>query len=83
MIRMTYAQFRNIGTGRIKAVLPIELTADGEPFAVVSKPEDVIVIKDMHPRVLHMLRAIELKARMGMPKIAVLTAEEVKESLGE
>jgi len=52
----------------VLALLPIKITSDGEIVAVMAKPDDIIVVQDLHPRVRNMLKALEAKARMGMRK---------------
>ena len=83
MIQMTYANFRLVGTKKIQEMLPMQLTADGVPFAVIHRPEDVIVIEDMHPGIIKRLRGLELMARKGMTPIKKVKAEDVKEPSGE
>ena len=48
--------------------MPCTILSDGEPIAVLSKAEDVIVISDLHIRVRNQLRAREAVVRRGMPK---------------
>lgn len=48
--------------------LPLLITYENEPLVYVAKPEDVIPLTDLHPRVRTMLKALEAKARVGMPK---------------
>lgn len=60
--------FRSLTVEKMRGLMPFTLLADGEPIAVVSKAEDVIVISDMHPRVRIQFKAKEAMIRRGMPK---------------
>ena len=60
--------FRSLTVEKMREAMPFTLLADGEPIAVVSKAEDVIVISDMHPRVRIQFKAKEAVIRRGMPK---------------
>ena len=50
----------------LKELMPLKITADGEIFAVMADPEDIIVVGDLHPRVQIQLKAKEKLARSGM-----------------
>ena len=65
------------GAPKVKALCPIMVTVDGEPAFIVCQEEDVILISDLHIRVRNMLRAMEKRARVGMPADVMITAETV------
>ena len=68
MQQMAISEFRSAGWIRIKSLLPVEILVDGKVEAILSRDEDVIVISDLHPRMRNMLKAMEKKARFGMPR---------------
>jgi len=61
------SDFHRMRKDEVLGVLPALITIEGEVEMVIVKPSDIIVIGDMHPRVQAQLRALEQKARMGMP----------------
>ena len=65
------------GATNLKSLLPLEVLYDGELAFVLCNVEDVIVVSDLHIRVRNMLKALEKKARGGMPKAEKITAEKV------
>ncbi len=60
----------------IKTHLPLQVTMEGEATFVFEHVDNVITLSDLHPRIQTMLRAIERKARLGMPKAEQLYMRE-------
>jgi len=56
------------GATKIGTLLPVAVLVDGESKFVICNKDDVIVLTDLHIRVRNMLRALEKRARAGMPK---------------
>jgi hypothetical protein len=57
------------GVAGLSEVLPLQIVVNCEPIFVLDKVDSVVVLSDLHPRVQHRLRGIELRARSGMPKV--------------
>lgn len=72
MNQISWSGAYKLGAKGLKDKLPVEITVDGEPMFVVCNKDDVIVTSDLHIRVRNMLRAMEKRARIGMPKPIVL-----------
>lgn len=71
MKAINYSELKKLFAPQPKAesiaeLLPLTILLNGTPIMMLSKIEDVINLKDMHPRVQHQLRANENKARVGM-----------------
>jgi len=60
------ADFRRMSKEQMDEAVPLVITYDGEPTFVLTKPDGVVVVEDLHPRVRNMLRALEKRARAGM-----------------
>ena len=76
---MSRTQFLQLPIEEAKSILPLVLTYNGEAVMLCAKPEDFIFLGDMHPRIKHMLKAMEARARVGMPKDnQVLDNQELK-----
>ena len=67
MNTISLSEFKALGSAKIKELLPLTIFVDGEPEMVVDKPENVITLSDLHPRVQNRLRGQEQLARAGMP----------------
>ncbi len=52
----------------LKEQLPILITSDGEPIAVLSDPNKIIAIDDMSIIQQRRMKALEAIIRLGMPK---------------
>lgn len=65
---LTFSKLIQLGGSKIAKLLPATITVDGEEKFIISKAEDVIVIADHHIRVQNMLKAVDKRARAGMPK---------------
>lgn len=70
---LTFSKLVQLGGSKIAKLLPATITVDGEPKFIICKEEDVIVIGDHHIRVRNMLKAMDKKARAGMPKPTRIT----------
>lgn len=68
MHTMTRKDFCILRKDEIVPLFPIILTHETEPIAIVCRPEDVVYLKDLHPRVQVQFRAMEANVRRGMPK---------------
>lgn len=68
MNTISKSDFLHLPNENAKAILPVILLFDGEPYALVCLPEDVLYIKDMHPRVQIQFKAREAQVRQGMAK---------------
>ena len=60
------SEIRKRTVGELQELMPLKMLADGEPFAILVKPNDVIVLADLHPAVRYKLRAREQLARSAM-----------------
>lgn len=76
MNTVTQSEFSRMTMDEKREIVPAILTADGEDFAMIVQPQDVVVISDLHPRVRNMIKNMELKARAGMPKPIKVFKEE-------
>lgn len=65
---ITFSKLVQLGGNKVAKLLPATVTVDGESKFIISKAEDVIVIADHHIRVQNMLKAMDKRARAGMPK---------------
>jgi hypothetical protein len=78
---VTWTDFEKLvsrsSTEKISALFPILITANGSPFAILEKPERVLALSDLHPRMQHILRAREAIARAGKPSPVRLLMDEV------
>lgn len=74
------ADLRLITNPELKEILPVILLGNGEPVCVLVKPEDVVVIGDMHPAVRRQFKAKERLVRNGMVNKSYLpvTLEEIR-----
>lgn len=77
MNTITFSTFSHTGANKVGKLLPAIITVDGEPAFIIGKAEDIIVISDLHIRVRNMLKALEKRARAGMPKPVKITTEMV------
>ncbi len=77
MKQINWKALINMGAFKIKKLLPLEVTVDGEPSYIVCNVADVIVVSDLHIRVRNMLKAQEKRARMGMPAVEKVTVEDI------
>jgi len=68
MKTIAYSDFGKLGGEQLKTCMPAIVTYDGKPVGVFCSLDGVIVIEDLHIRVQNMLKALEKRARMGMPK---------------
>jgi len=78
MKEMSLSEFRRLTVQESKDVLPLILTAEGTPFAVIGKIDELIILSDLHIRVQNQLRALEQKVRLSMPAPVKIFADEVK-----
>ncbi len=67
MREVAFSDFSRMKAAEMPSLMPMIVTVNSIPTFLVDKMENIIVLSDLHPRVQHMLRAIENKARMGMP----------------
>ncbi len=81
MNTMSLGEFKRLRVESIEAVLPLGITVEGAPAWVITRQEDVIVVKDLHIRVRNMLRMQEKKARMGMDAGKQIFADDVQEPM--
>ncbi len=65
---VSWSTFRKMTTDKVAELLPLTIVANGEPFIVLDRPTNIMVLGDLHIRVRNMLRAMETRARAGMPK---------------
>ena len=78
MNKISRAEFDKLSGEEAKKVMPVVLTLNGQPMAICLEPKDAIFLGDLHPRVRNMLKAMEARARVGMPKDVQTDAEELK-----
>lgn len=67
MNETTLTDIRRLSVAQINDLVPLVLTANGEPVFIIEKLENVIALSDLHINVRHQLRAQEQKARVGLP----------------
>ena len=69
MKKISWKELRTAPLEELKKVMPAIVEYNGEPVGVFANLDGVIVIEDLHPRVQHILKAHETRARMGMPPV--------------
>ena len=79
MRTLAIGQIRKLNATEIRDLLPVMMTYENEPFAMLCNPEDIVVIADMHPTVRRQFRAKEAQVRAGMPKDMKLEATNMRE----
>jgi len=77
MNQISVSEFRKLSLLAMRAIKPVIVTFDGDPVGIFCDPAKIIVIEDLHPRVQIQLRALEKKARSGMPRTEKVVAAEV------
>lgn len=65
------------GADKLMSVLPLTVIVRDKPAFVIDKVGEVICLSDMHPRMKNMIRAMENRARMGMPKVERVDLEQL------
>jgi len=68
MREMSAADFRKATKAVIKSMLPAAITYEGVVEFIACRPEDIIVVSDLHISVRNALKAQEGRIRAGMPK---------------
>lgn len=76
MRNIMWADFRKLTKGKVTENLPLCVNTEDRnpegwrqiPFLVVGRPEEIIILSDLHPVMQAKLRNIELQARSAMPK---------------
>ena len=76
MNRITWREVQTTKSSQIAESLPLEVTSSGEVIGYLVRPEDAIVISDLHPAVRAQLKAREALARQGMPKPVPVVPKE-------
>lgn len=51
MKTITFGEMKRMDGEEFKALMPVTITFNGEAIAIMDKPENVIVVGDLHPRV--------------------------------
>ena len=74
MRTIALSDFRRYGKDEVTNLLPILITIEGEVKIVAAKPDEIIVLSDLHPRVRTMLKMLERRARAGMPPMEKIYA---------
>lgn len=78
---MSLSEFRKLRIETLDASVPLHISVEGTPRYIFCRKEDVIPVADLHIRVRNKLRALEKRARMGMPEDKQIFADEVQELL--
>ena len=68
MQRLPMSKLKSMPAQEIEEAVPLMITVDMADRFVLCKPEDIIYIGDLHPRVKNSFKAIEQKVRVGMPQ---------------
>jgi len=76
MNQVSWSELRRISAANVVPQLPLEVLVDGTPTFVLSGIDDAIVVSDLHVRVKNKLRAMERRARAGMPKPVRIDVED-------
>jgi hypothetical protein len=83
MKEITFSAFKQFihekGAERLSQNLPLTIMVNCEPAFIIDRIDNVIPLSDMHPRMKNILRQLENRARMGMPK-KTITKEDIVES---
>ena len=77
MKQISITEFKRLTKVQMLEEMPLELLAEGFPFAIVASLDGVIVIEDLHPRVQNQLKAQEKRARVGMPRVEKFSPERL------
>lgn len=77
MNQLSHTDLRRLSAAELEKLVPVELTINGFPRFVIDTPENIITLSDLHPRVRIQLKALERKARLGMPKVQKVFALDV------
>ena len=64
---ISYAVLKTTNFAELSAITPAIITWNGEPQMIIAPCDSIVVISDLHPRVRAQLKAMETKARAGMP----------------
>ena len=68
MNTITKSEFTKLSAEELQKVIPLVLTIDGAPVAMIVNPADIIYLGDLHPRVRVQFKAREVQVRAGMPR---------------
>lgn len=77
MNTIAIGELRKMGGERIKKILPVIITFDGEPVAIMATLKGVVVLSDLHPRMQAKMKNMELRARAGMLKPEKVVAADI------
>ena len=66
MERVAISDWRTWKVAQINENLPLMITIEGVDAFLIDRPENIIVVSDLHPRVRNNLKALEYRARAGM-----------------
>lgn len=66
MERVAISDWRTWKVDKINENIPMMITIEGVDTFLLDRPENIIVVSDLHPRVRNRLKALEYKARAGM-----------------
>lgn len=78
---MPISEWRRLTVEETPSSLPVILTADGKPIAVVGSIEDTIVMSDFEPLMKHRIRCLADLGRMGRPNDLIRTVEQLREKV--
>ena len=78
MLTMAISEWRRLSKEETIKTVPVILTIEGEAVLTVDKIDEVIALSDMHPRIKTQLRALEMKARAGMPPVKKLFVDDMR-----
>ena len=71
------SEFRKLNREGMEAIAPAIILYDGFEVGVFCAKDKVVVIEDLHPRMQQKIKALEEIARMGLPKVTKVYADEV------
>ena len=72
------SELRRLSGTEMKDAAPIIVTIEGKEELILAGINDVIVINDLHPRLRNRFKAMEKRARIGMPAPIKVIAADVK-----
>lgn len=77
---LSMADFRKLKQDEIDGVTPCIITYNGEPVGIYAKPEEVVVVSDLHIVMRNRFKGMEQKARMGMPPPLLKKISDIREA---
>lgn len=77
MYEIPYSEFRKLNITEIQSHLPMTLTRDGVPCAVLGSIDNIIVLDDVHPRMKTRLISLYKLTRATVKPSIKISASEI------